>query len=285
MGSIYKITNTVNGMVYIGKSMHDAVKTRINKHLSGKGNEYLKNAVKKHGVEVFAYEILHDGILPEFLDMLEMEEIAKHNCVRPNGFNLTHGGDGGIPSEETRRKRSESLKGEKNPMFGKTGEKNPMFGRTGEKNPNYGKPRPEETRQKISKANSGEKNPMFGRPPTKGFLGKRHSEESLQKMSKAQKGRKHTEETRSKISESKKGENHPNYGKPAPNKGKPLSEETRRRISESKETPERTAARKFFCSLPSEMSLKEKRKILRQKFPDKRSNRIYSWCQKFDSET
>ena len=217
-------------MVYIGKSMHDAVKTRINKHLNGNGNEYLKNSVKNHGIEVFTYEILHDGILLGFLDMLEIEEIAKHNCVRPNGFNLTHGGEGGIPSEETRRKRSESLKGEKNPMFGKTGEKNPMFGRTGEKSPHYGKRHTDETLQKMSEIKKGEKNPMYGKPPTKGFLGKRHSEESLQKMSKAQKGRKHTEETLRKMSESKKGENHPNYGKPSPNKGKPLPEETRRRI-------------------------------------------------------
>ena len=271
MGSIYKVTNTVNGMVYIGKSIHDAIKTRINKHLNGNGNEYIKNAVKKHGIEAFTYEILHDSILPEFLDMLEREEIAKHNCVRPNGFNLTHGGDGGIPSEETCRKRSESLKGEKNPMFGKTGEKNPMFGRTGEKNPNYGKTRTDETRRKQSEIKRGEKNPMFGKPPTKGFLGKRHTKASRQKMSKAHVGRKHTDETRRKQSEAKRGVKR--------------SAETCQRISESKETSECKAARKFFFSLPSDMDLKEKRKCLRQRFPNKFYDTIYSWCKKFDSET
>ena len=270
MGSIYKITNTVNGMVYIGKSTHDAVKTRINKHLNGNGNEYIKNSVRKHGIEVFTYEILHDSILPKFLDMLEIEEIAKHNCVRPNGFNLTHGGDGGIPSEETRRKKSESLKGKKNPMFGKTGEKNPMFGRTGEKSPHYGKRHTDETLQKMSKMKKGKKNPMFGKPPTKGFLGKRHSEESLQKMSKAQKGRKHTDETRRKISKARMG--------------KKRSEEVCRRISESKETSECKAVRKIFFSLPSDTDLKEKRKHLCQKFPCRSYSTIYSWCKKFDSE-
>ena len=270
MGSIYKITNTVNGKVYIGQTRHDAETGRIRDHLRGKGSQLVKNAVEKYGQDVFTYEILHDGILPEFLDMLEIEEIEKHNCVRPNGFNLTYGGEGGIPSDETLQKKSESLKGEKNPMFGKTGKKNPMFGRTGEKSPNYGKRHTDETLQKMSEIKKGEKNPMYGKPPTKGFLGKRHSEESLQKMSKAQKGRKHTEETKRKMSKAKMG--------------KKRSEETCRRMSESKETSECKAARKFFFSLPSDMDLKEKRKCLRQRFPNKIYDTIYSWCKKFDSE-
>ena len=36
MGSIYKITNTVNGKSYIGKTIQDAEKTRIRDHLRGK---------------------------------------------------------------------------------------------------------------------------------------------------------------------------------------------------------------------------------------------------------
>ena len=38
MGSIYKITNTVNGKAYIGQTIHDAEKTRIRDHLNGTGN-------------------------------------------------------------------------------------------------------------------------------------------------------------------------------------------------------------------------------------------------------
>jgi hypothetical protein len=87
----------------------------------------------------------------------------------------------------------------------------------------------EETRDKISKANKG----------------KYHSEETKRKMSEVNKGennpsygkkgknsplygRKHTKETRRKQSEKMKGENNPNYGKSP-------SEETRKKLSKSRE--------------------------------------------------
>ena len=35
MGSIYKITNTVNEKAYIGQTIHDALAGRINDHLNG----------------------------------------------------------------------------------------------------------------------------------------------------------------------------------------------------------------------------------------------------------
>ena len=230
MGSIYKITNTVNGKSYIGKTIHDAEKRRIRYHFAGKGNgsRLIKDDIEKCGQDAFTYEILHDGIIPEFLDELEIEAIAKFNTIAPHGYNLTTGGDGGSHCEEARRKNSEALKGEKNPMFGRTGEKSPHYG-------------------------------------------KRHTDETLQKMSKARIGRKHTDETRRKQSKAKMG--------------KKRSEETCRRISESKETSECKAARKIFFSLPSDMDLKAKRKHLCQKFPYRSYGTIYSWCKKFDSET
>ena len=48
-------------------------------------------------------------------------------------------------TEETRKKISESLKGENNPMYGRTGENNPFFGKTHSK----------ESRKKMSKALKG----------------------------------------------------------------------------------------------------------------------------------
>ena len=113
MGSIYKITNTVNGKSYIGKTIHDAVKRRIRRHLGGytRGSLIVKQAVEKYGKDAFTYEILHDGIISEFLDSYEIEAIAKHKTIAPYGYNLTAGGDGGSHSEETCKKIAESKKG------------------------------------------------------------------------------------------------------------------------------------------------------------------------------
>ena len=210
MGSIYKVTNTVNGKAYIGQTRRDAEKTRIRDHLTGNSNssQLVKRAVKKYGRDAFTYEILHDGIIPEFLDPLEKEAIEEFNTVSPHGYNLDTGGGGGkTPSEETRRKQSEAHKGKKNHQ--------------------YGKPLSPEHRRSISEATKGEKSYQYG---------------------------------------------------------KPLSPETRHKISEAKQTPEYVAARKFFFSVPSDMDLKEKRKYLRQKFPEKHNGTIYNWCKKFESE-
>ena len=81
MGSIYKITNTVNGKSYIGQTRQDAEKTRIRDHLTGRGNVIIKNAVEKYGKDAFTFEVLHDGVIPEFLDTLEKETIEKFNTI------------------------------------------------------------------------------------------------------------------------------------------------------------------------------------------------------------
>lgn len=77
-----------------------------------------------------------------------------------------------------------------------------------------------EVRQKMSQRQSGENNPMYGKPSP--MKGKRHSPETLKKMSDAAKGKKHTAETRRKISEIQKGK-----------KRRPHSPETRQKMSEA----------------------------------------------------
>ena len=289
MGSIYKITNTVNGKSYIGQTRHNAEKTRIRDHLAGNGSVLIKKAIEKYGKDAFTYEILHDGIIPEFLDNLEIEVIAKFNTLSPHGYNLTTGGGGGSPCEESRRKISAANKG--HPTWMK------------------GKKHTDESRRKISAANKGKTPWNKGKKVSNPYwLGRKHTDESRHKMSESCKGRipwnkgkkglqtawnkgkkgstpnwlgrKHTDESRHKMSESTKGQTAWNKGK----KGV-YTDETLRRMSEARETAECIAAREFFFSLPSDMDLAEKRKHLRQKFPNKSSSQIYKWCKKFDSET
>jgi len=123
--------------------------------------------------------------------------------------NRTNGGEGAsgwVPSEETRRKMSESSK-----------------------NPS------EETRRKISEAHKGKiHTEEHKKKLSEAKKGKILTGEHKKKLSEAKKGENNhnygktaSEETRRKISEAKKGENHHMYGKTH-------SEETRKKLSEAK---------------------------------------------------
>lgn len=260
MGSIYKITNAVNDKSYIGQTIHDAEKTRIRRHLNGhsRGSELVKRAIEKYGKDAFTYEILYDGIIPEFLDDLEIEAIKKFNTIAPNGYNLTTGGGSSSPSEETRRKISKTLTGRKQGPHSEEHRRKIGLAHKGKKIA-------PETRRKLSKARIGKPSWNKGKP---------RSEETCRKISEARRGKKYgplSEEHRQKIS--------------LANKGKVRTEEHCRNLSKAHETPERIAARKIFFSLPLGMSLEEKRSHLRKKFPSKSNSTICRWVRKFDSET
>ena len=317
MGSIYKITNTANGKSYIGQTIRDAEKTRIRYHLAGYGNQLVKRAIEKYGQDAFTYKILHDGIIPEFLDMLEIEAIAKFNTLSPHGYNLTTGGGGGFPSDETRQKhleairhpetRQKHLEAMRHPEVrqklskASTGKRHTdetrrkmSESREGAKNPMYGKPRSDDTKRKISEANTGKKRSDEVKQKLsearKGRLRKPHSEEAKRKMSEAHK----RPEVRQKHSEATKGENNPMYGKShleetrrkmsESRRGKkraPFSDEHRRKMSEAKRSPEYIPAHNLFFSLPSDMELKEKRRLLCKRITGVTKDTIYHWIREW----
>lgn len=93
---IYKILNRINGKAYIGQTIWD-----FNSRYKGcwhkwTHSKYLKNSVKKHGIENFSIEILETNVLnQEKLDELEDFYIKKFNSLYPNGYNLKTGGKHG----------------------------------------------------------------------------------------------------------------------------------------------------------------------------------------------
>lgn len=119
---VYRITNTVNGMFYIGSSID--VKNRWWQHLkelrNGKHhNDKLKKAFKKYGEDQFVFEVIEECSVEE-LRTREQEWILKSGCTkRTIGYNLTDCVDspnrGKKMSKEACKRMSEAGKGKKKP--------------------------------------------------------------------------------------------------------------------------------------------------------------------------
>ena len=94
MGYIYKITNNINGKIYIGKTEFD-IQKRFKEHIHDSKKRYceqrpLYNAMNKYGVENFHIELIEET------DNTEEKEkywINYYNSYR-NGYNATLGGEG-----------------------------------------------------------------------------------------------------------------------------------------------------------------------------------------------
>ena len=204
MVGVYKITNKVDNMIYIGQSWNIEKRWKI--HKSHSHNERLKRSIKKYGIENFTFEMLFT-INPESdtkkniqieIDKKEKEYILLYNSIN-EGYNLREGGSEKWPlpqwqkeklnrnkpkhhSEETKRKMSEAHKGK---VISE--EQKKMISAV-----HKGKIVTEETRKKMSESS---KNKIV-------------SEETRKKISKAMKNRVLTKEWKNKISKSNAKKDH-----------------------------------------------------------------------------
>ena len=125
-GIIYKVTNIINGKVYIGKTTK-TLKQRKQSHMryaqkGGKG--VFLSAIRKYGIESFKWEILCECD-KDLLGITETMKIIVNNShyIDGHGYNMTYGGEGCLGfkhSENARQKISKSKIGQNNPMFNKT---------------------------------------------------------------------------------------------------------------------------------------------------------------------
>jgi group I intron endonuclease len=183
MAVIYRITNMANGKFYIGSAESFARREWQHKYDLKRNthkNPHLQASWNKHGEEMFVFEIVEE--IPEGQEQLVWEDKWLRECVgKPDCYNVNTlataprlgltlseeskakisakvnqavaEGRGGafIPSDETRQKMSEALKGNQNAL---------------------GYKRSEEEREAIRQRTLGNQN----------FLGKKHTEEAKTKL-------------------------------------------------------------------------------------------------------
>ncbi len=187
---VYKLTNLVNGKIYIGCHMTN----NLDDGYMGSGKQ-LGYAKRKHGIENFKKEILSSHETPEEMFAEEARLVNEEFIGRKDVYNLTCGGRGSWVGVNLR------LTAEQRTKAGKAG--------------GYAT-RTFEQRSQSGKLGGSASRSRFNEKVTKGeidqpFKGKHHTEEVKLKISLAakqylkgnqnRKGKKHSEETKQKLRE------------------------------------------------------------------------------------
>lgn len=202
-GYIYKTTNNLNGMIYIGKCKSSEFKSDY----YGSG-VYLNKAIQKYKQENFVVEII--DVSYDKLTQLELEKFwikfFRDFYGKGRLYNIADGGEGfsGSHTEETKAKLRKANVGKTLSKDHKQKIRKTLFGHKVSKETRIkigetlvGKHPSEETKVKMRMVNTREKNPMYG---------KHHSEETKVKMRKPH--RSFSEETKAKMRKSQTGKHH-----------------------------------------------------------------------------
>lgn len=165
---VYKVTNTITGDLYVGKTVGDIDK-RYKGHcyaVDSGSDTHFHRAMRKYGKENFLVEEL------EHCDESNLNDREKYwiSELKPS-YNMTVGGDGGDTSSS--EKYQEYMK------------KRPLL-MSGENNPFFGKKHSAETKEKISQKKKGTVVSEETKQKLRGInLGKKMSAESIRKTAEA----------------------------------------------------------------------------------------------------
>lgn len=153
---IYKITNKINGKIYVGQCKYDVTETQS---YYGSGKLILR-AIKKYGKENFFKEILRDGI--DNQQQLDDEEINWIHALKSNdrnvGYNVSTGGNGGNLGDEVNVKISQTIT-----KLHKEGNVYSNDWRNSLSESQTGRVVSDDTKAKISKSQLGEKGYWYGK--------------------------------------------------------------------------------------------------------------------------
>lgn len=240
MRYLYKITNLINGKIYIGQTVD--FKKRMQNHFGAfKGkNTAISLAIRKYGEINFKKEIIAECSC-DVIDFMETRAIAHYNSIAPNGYNLESGGHiNKTLHESTKKLFSEMRRGKKR------------------------KPHSVETRMKLSKSHKGRKNSEAHiEACRKAKIGTKRSASAIEKHRIKMIGHITSDETKRKIGDANRGRKFPpmsdalrkargikskghivsaearkkigdaNRGRPNFRKGVPLSEEHRNKCKQA----------------------------------------------------
>lgn len=118
MYKIYRITNLINGKIYVGQTKQ-ILKERFQQHCLSKNNMLISRAIKKYGKENFKIEILETCINLEELNNSEIKWIKDLNSLNPNGYNVLEGGRNAKLPEEMLKQKTDKISGKNNYLYGK----------------------------------------------------------------------------------------------------------------------------------------------------------------------
>jgi group I intron endonuclease len=139
---IYKITNIINGKVYIGQtslSIEERWATHCARARGKTSQTHIHRAIRKNGPNNFNIEVIDDTPLRK--SQLNESEIFHIATLNPE-YNMTKGGEGCDTSKSPnyiKAMAKRDVSGAKNSMYGKRGKDNPNYGKKYGKRPNQAK--------------------------------------------------------------------------------------------------------------------------------------------------